>query len=159
MTPRVRRVCLLVAPVPGAAEAEADVTVGAVPETFDGLARVDPVAADGDAMEDVCVTTIVAPEMTSVETMVVSEGAEDTATPEVAGLVVGGLAAEEAVGTVGVGSGVGEVVGRGSAAVEGGDVVGCELLEVGVCVGLGEGVAIVDEVVDVVATALVARAR
>ena len=157
----MRRVCVLVAPVPGAAEAEADVTVGAVPETFDGLARVDPVAADGDAMEDVCVTTIVAPKMTSVETMVVSEGAdsEDTATPEVAGLVGGGLAAEEAVGTVDVGSGVGEVVGRGSAAVEGGDVVGCGLLEVGVCVGLEEGVVIVDEVVDVVATALVARAR
>lgn len=161
MMPKAGRIEFRVDPGAEAKGTEGEVA-DVVPKAFDALDGVDPAAPNADdasTTEDTCVTTVVAPEMISVETRVVLKGAEESTRLEVAGLVGGEPPAEEAVNTGDVSSGVGDVVGAGSAAVEGGDAVGCGLLEVEVCVGLGEGVAVVDEVADVVATALVARAR
>ena len=107
-------------------------------------------------------TTVVAPETTSVDTTVVFDKADETTGSEVAGPVVG----EPAVETIcadEVGSGAGDDVDAGAAVVEGGDVVGCGsigvVVVVGLGLGLGEDVAVVDEVSEVVAAASLARAR
>ena len=108
-------------------------------------------------------TIVVAPEMTSVDTTVVFDKADETTGSEVAGPVVGEPAAEETICADEVGSGAGDDVDAGAAVVEGGDVVGCGSLGVvvvvGLGLGLGEDVADVDEVSEVVAAASLARAR
>lgn len=137
----------------------------AVHEAFDGLTGVDPVApdiADAGITEDTRVTTVVAPEMTSVETTVVLESTEETSWSEVARAVGDEPGAAEEIGAGEVGTRVGGGVDAGSAVVEGGDVVGCESVgvEVGAGVGLGleEDAVVVEDVVEVVA-AFVAGTR
>lgn len=111
---------------------------------------------DMATIEDTCVTMVVAPDITSVETTVTSESVEVTSEPEVAGLA----AAAEEVGVDDVGSGAGGDVDNGSpfVEVEGGDVVGCGSVGVDVGIGLEEDV-VVNDVVGAVAAAAVAGTR
>ena len=129
-------------------------------EACGSRAVVEPDAEGISNTEDTCVIMVVPPEIISVETRVVLEGAEPegTTVSEDAAVLVGSEpVAEEALGAGDVGSEVGDGVDTGSALAEVGEVVDCVSLGVGVDVGLGEGVAVVDEVAGVVVAAPVTR--